>query len=116
MDNIETADLADINMNAKGQFVPPDMNITEQKMFEHIMKKASKLKNLTDPKKGQLFFGHDMFEDFDEFDNVFKNLVLTRFRRQADKQLAFNQDLNKFVSRMYRLDDKVKEIVPGKMD
>ena len=57
-----------------------------------------------------------MFDDFDEFDNVFKNLVLSRFRKQAEKQVTFSNDLNKFVSRMYRLDDTVNDIVPGKMN
>ena len=43
-------------------------------------------------------------------------MILGRLRNQAENQVTFNKELNRFVSRMYRLDDTVGEIVPGKMD
>ena len=114
---VDVTQLKGINMNAKGEFVPPELNITDAKRTEYLMKKHKKLKNLTDPKKGQLFQGHDMFDDFDEFDNVYKNQVLSRFRFFADNQTKFiKNDLVDCVSRMYRLDDTINAIVPGKMN
>jgi len=35
-----------------------------------------KLPNLCDPNKGQLFENYDKYEDFDEFDNVYKDQIL----------------------------------------
>ena len=53
-------------------------------------------------------------EDFEEFDNVYKDQILSRFRRETEHRHRFTQDLNKFISRFYRLDSSVTGIIPGK--
>ena len=70
--------------------------------------------NLCDPEKGQLFENYDKFEDFEEFDNVYKDQILNRFRKDTNNRNQLTRELNKFISRFYRLDGTVSSIIPGK--
>lgn len=78
--------------------------------------KLRKLPNLCDPSKGQLFENFDKINDFEEFDNVYKDQILSRFRRDTQNRNRFTQQLNYFISRFYRLDGSITGIVPGKAD
>ena len=72
-----------------------------------------KLPNLCDPAQGQLFPNFDRHEDWDEFEDARKDQILSRFRVDTEKRNKFTDALNKFVSRMYRLDGSIVSIVPG---
>ena len=41
---------------------------------------------LCDPAKGQLFEGFDKMEDWDEFEEMYKDQILTRFRRDTENR------------------------------
>ena len=56
----------------------------------------------------------DKFEDWDEFDNAYKDLILNRFREESDNRLDVISDLQRFISRFYRLSGKIDQIEPGK--
>ena len=56
----------------------------------------------------------DKYEDWDEFDNAYKDLILTRFRQDTDNRQGVITDLNKFISRFYRLSGKVDQMESGK--
>ena len=56
----------------------------------------------------------DKYEDWDEFDNAYKELILTRFREETDNRQGVITDLNRFISRFYRLSGKVEQIESGK--
>ena len=49
----------------------------------------------------------DKYEDWDEFENAYKDLILSRFREDSDDRLGVISKLNQFISRFYRLNDKV---------
>ena len=58
----------------------------------------------------------DKYEDWDEFDNAYKDLILTRFRQDTDNRQGVITDLNRFISRFYRLSGKVDQMESGKQN
>ena len=55
-------------------------------------------------------------EDWEEIDNNYKEKILGRFRIDTENRNAFTVELNKLISRMYRLDSTIMSIVPGKFN
>ena len=53
---------------------------SQQKLVKHRMPV------LCDPAKGQLFEGFDKMEDWDEFEEMYKDQILTRFRRDTENR------------------------------
>ena len=55
-------------------------------------------------------------EDWEEIDNNYKETILGRFRVDTENRNQFTTELNKLISRMYRLDNTIMSIVPGKQN
>ena len=86
----------------------------KKKKQEDSIIERHKLPNLCDPAKGLLFPGFDKTEDWDDFDNKYKDEILQRFKVDTKNHAEFTQALNRFISRMYRLDGTIGSIIAGK--
>ena len=71
---------------------------------------------LCDPAKGQLFPNYDKIEDWDEFDSAYQDLILKRFSQDCQNRMKFTNGVNKYYSRLARINGSVNEISPGKQN
>ena len=70
--------------------------MSPSKQQTHILKPLCNPKLEThDQQPRQLFPGYDQEQEFDEFDNKYKMLVIGRFRREQDRDRELSSKLSK---------------------
>ena len=60
-----------------------------------------------------LFANYDKIEDQDEFDIIYNNKILKEFHTGMEDREQFSDDLNSFISRLYRVNGIATNIEPG---
>lgn len=55
-------------------------------------------------------------EDWDEFDNTYKDLILSRFKEDTEERMGVISSLQKYISRFYRLSGTIDQIESGKIN
>jgi len=76
------------------QEAPVDSSTVPREALSSAEEKKHTLPNLCDPSKGQLFPNFDKMEDWEEFEDVRKNQIVSRFRQETENRHKFISQLN----------------------
>ena len=68
-----------------------------------------------DKRQRQLFPGYEKINDYDDFDNIYKELAVERFRHQSNQDVEFVRKLVKFRGQVHKL-HAVGTQKPGEVD